>query len=253
MTPPAPIAPASIALDGVAVALGGRVALEGVAGVFAPGGLTAVVGPNGAGKTTLLRAIAGLHAPSAGRIDRGGMAPGAVALLPQAAALDRAFPICCLDAVALGAWRRVGPWRRVGGDALDRAAAALAAVDLRGLERRPVGALSAGQFQRVMFARLIVQDAPVLLLDEPFNAVDEATAEALLALVLGWHAEGRTVICVLHDLALVRAHFPRALLLARRPIAWGPTAEALRPDALDRARLAAWGPPPPAGPLRRVA
>lgn len=250
MTVPGPTAPASICLDGVSVCLGGRVALEDVTGTFAPGGLTAVVGPNGAGKTTLLRAVAGLHAPSAGRIERGGMRPGAIALLPQAAALDRGFPISCLDAVALGAWRRAGPWRRIGAEALGRAEAALAAVDLRGMQRRPVGALSAGQFQRVLFARLIVQDAPVLLLDEPFNAVDEGTAEALLALVLGWHAEGRTVVCVLHDLALVRARFPRALLLARRPIAWGPTAEALRPDALERARLAAWGAP---GPLRRVA
>lgn len=250
MTVPGVTTPAPLLLDGVGVALGGHVALEGVTGSFAPGSLTAVVGPNGAGKTTLLRAVAGLHAPSAGRIERGGMRPGAIALLPQAAALDRAFPISCLDAVALGAWRRAGPWRRIGAEALGRAEAALAAVGLRGMERRPVGALSAGQFQRVLFARLIVQDAPVLLLDEPFNAVDEGTAETLLALVLGWHAEGRTVVCVLHDLALVRARFPRALLLARRPIAWAPTAEALCPDALERARLAAWSPP---GPLRRVA
>ena len=249
MTAPGVTPPAPVALDGVAVRLGGRVALEDVTGTFAPGSLTAVVGPNGAGKSTLLRAIAGLHAPSAGRVHRGGMDPGAIALLPQAAALDRAFPISCLDAVALGAWRRAGPWRRIGGETLARAEAALAAVGLRGAQRRPVGALSAGQFQRVLFARLIVQDAPVLLLDEPFNAVDEATAETLLGLVLGWHAEGRTVVCVLHDLPLVRAHFPRALLLARRPVAWGPTAEALRPDALERARLAPWD----AGPLRRVA
>ena len=115
----------------------------------------------------------------------------------------------------------------------------LAAVGLAGCERRVISDLSAGQFQRVLFARLLLQDAPVILLDEPFNAVDERTTADLLALLHRWHREGRTVVAVLHDLAMVRAHFPRTLLLAREPIAWGATAEVLLPAHLQRARLQA--------------
>ena len=214
-------------------------AVHHLSGRFAPGSLTAVVGPNGAGKTTLLRALAGLHPAHDGRIDRGGLAPAGIALLPQAGTLDRGFPVSCRDVVALGAWGRVGAFRRLPADAEAGADAALREVGLAGFERRLVGTLSAGQFQRVLFARLIVQDAPVLLLDEPFNAVDARTAADLMALVRGWHLQGRTVIAVLHDLDLVLREFPETLLLAREPIAWGPTARALSAEHRLRARLAA--------------
>jgi zinc/manganese transport system ATP-binding protein len=210
-------------------------AIHHVSGHFAPGSVTAIVGPNGAGKSTLLRALAGLHPVASGRIE--GLAE--VALLPQGATLDRSFPIGCLDAVALGAWRECGPFRAIGAAGLRRAAEALAAVGLAGFERRPVGSLSAGQFQRLLFARLIMQDAPVLLLDEPFNAIDARTEADLLALVEAWHREGRTVILVSHDLDMVRAFCPETVLLARQVLAWGPTERVLQPGALRRARLQA--------------
>ncbi len=214
-------------------------ALDGINGRFAPGSLTAIVGPNGAGKTTLLRAIAGLHPLAGGRIARGGLGPGEIGLLPQASTLDRQFPIDCLSVVALGAWRRAGPFASLRGAETDRAAAALARVGLAGLERRAVGSLSTGQFQRVLFARLILQDTMVLLLDEPTAAVDARTEAVLLNIIAGWHAEGRTVVAVLHDLHLVQAHFPQTLLLARRAIAWGPTAMSLSATNRGRARLQA--------------
>ncbi|MBW8268053.1 metal ABC transporter ATP-binding protein [Caldovatus aquaticus] len=223
-----------IRLCDVTVCHGRRPAVHHLSGRFAPGSLTALVGPNGAGKTTLLRAIAGLHRPEEGRIER--PAGARVALLPQQAALDRQFPIACLDVVMLGLWSAVGPFRRVPRALRDRAAEALAAVGLAGFAARPVGSLSAGQFQRVLFARLLVEDAPVILLDEPFNAVDARTAADLLRVVKRWHGEGRTVVAVLHDLDLVRREFPETLLLAREPIAWGPTAEALSAANRLRAR-----------------
>ena len=217
-------------LHDLTVQHGRHPAVHHVSGQFAPGSLTAVTGPNGAGKTTLLRAIAGLHPVGGGRIEGAGQ----VALLPQGAALDRSFPLGCLEVVALGQVAERGVFRPIGPD---RAHAALEAVGLAGFERRPVGTLSAGQFQRVLFARLMVQDAPVLLLDEPFNAVDARTEADLLAIVHGWQAAGRTVIAVLHDLELVRARFPQTLLLARHVVAWGPTDQVLTPEALTRARL----------------
>jgi zinc/manganese transport system ATP-binding protein len=228
-------------------------AVHHLSGVFAPGSLTAVVGPNGAGKTTLLRALAGLHPAHDGRIDRGGLAPHRIALLPQAGTLDRSFPVSCRDVVALGAWARMGAFRRLPADAAACAAAALAEVGLAGFERRLVGTLSAGQFQRVLFARIAVQDAPVLLLDEPFNAVDARTAAELMALMRHWHRQGRTVIAVLHDLELVAREFPETLLLARAPVAWGPTARALSPEHRARARLAAEAWPEESVPCRDAA
>ncbi len=214
-------------------------AVHHLSGRFAPGSLTAIVGPNGAGKTTLLRALAGLHPVHDGRIDRGGLAPDRIALLAQVGTLDRSFPVSCRDVVALGAWARMGAFRRLPADAAARTDAALQEVGLAGFERRLIGTLSAGQFQRVLFARLAVQDAPVLLLDEPFNAVDARTAAELMALVRLWHQQGRTVIAVTHDLDLVVREFPETLLLARAPVAWGPTARALSAEHRLRARLAA--------------
>jgi zinc/manganese transport system ATP-binding protein len=233
-----------IRLEGVTLCHRGVVAVQDVSGCFASGSLTAVVGPNGAGKTTLLRAIAGLHRPHAGTIT---VENGPVALLAQASALDRSFPVTCAEIVALGHLARAGALRALGPAERAATEAALAAVGMAAFARRPVGALSQGQFQRVLFARLIVQDAPIILLDEPFNAVDEATEADLLAIVRGWHAQGRTVIAVSHDLELVRATFPETLLLARVVLAWGPTAAALAPANRQRARLsrAEWDEPPP--------
>jgi zinc/manganese transport system ATP-binding protein len=228
-----------IDVSGLAVAYDRACALSGVDGAFAAGSMTAVVGPNGAGKSTLVKAIAGVLRPAAGRVLRRDFAAREMAYLPQAAEIDRAFPITVADTVLLGAWRVTGAFGRVARPLAAEAARALAAVGLDGLGARPIGALSAGQFQRVLFARLLLQDAPVVVLDEPFTAIDARTTRDLLALVRRWHGEGRTVIAVLHDLEQVRAHFPQTLLLAREPVAWGATQEVLTPANLDRARLRA--------------
>ena len=231
-------APPPITLADLTICHGRRPAVHHLSGCFAPGSLTAVVGPNGAGKTTLLRALAGLHPPQSGRVEVPRPGQG-IALLPQASALDRHFPLSCLDVVMLGLWPSSGAFRAI--PAADRAKAreALAAVGLAGFEGRPVGSLSTGQFQRLLFARLLLQDAPVILLDEPFNAVDARTAADLLALVRRWHGEGRTVIAVLHDLDLVRQEFPATLLLARDCLGWGPTPEVLTTANRLRARMMA--------------
>lgn len=233
------VTPPPIRLAGLSCRFGARKAVEGLTGVFAPGSLTAVVGPNGAGKTTLLRSLAGLHRGFAGRIDLGGLAPRDVALLPQASVLDRSFPVTCGEVVALGGWGAIGPFGAAPPGLAARVEAALIEVGLAGFAARSIGALSAGQFQRVLFARLIIQDAPVLLLDEPTAAVDARTEADLVTLIRRWHTERRTVITVLHDLDLVRALCPQALLLAGEAVAWGATAEVLTAENRLRARLLA--------------
>jgi zinc/manganese transport system ATP-binding protein len=214
-------------------------AVHHISGGFAAGSLTAVVGPNGAGKSTLLKALAGLKTPLSGRIDRAGVDRRDLAYLPQQAEIDRSFPISVGDCVAMGHWHRVGPFGRIGKAMREEAERALDAVGLGGFGRRPVGSLSAGQFQRVLFARMLLQDARVILLDEPFAALDARTTADLLDVVARWHGERRTVVAVLHDLDQVRAHFPQTLLLARDPVAWGPTADVLTDAHLARARAMA--------------
>ncbi|WP_244492537.1 metal ABC transporter ATP-binding protein [Aureimonas sp. AU22] len=210
-----------------------RPAVTGVTGRFAPGSMTAVVGPNGAGKSTLLKGIMGSVRPSGGKIRIDGIRHRDIGYLPQAGDLDRSFPISVLDLVSLGLWRRTGPFGRIGRALGTQVDAALAAVGLEGLGDRLVGTLSGGQLQRALFARLLLQDARLLLLDEPFTAIDARTTRELMDLVKRWNGEGRTVIAVLHDMELVREYFPDTLLLARETVAWSGT-----PDALSRLNLA---------------
>ncbi len=230
-----------IDIEDLTVAYDRRPAVHHLSGSFAQGSLTAIVGPNGAGKSTLLKSIVGLLPASQGRIVLGGLARGDLAYLPQQAEIDRSFPIDVADTAALGLWNEIGLWSAITGERRRRVGEALARVGLDGFAHHPIGNLSAGQFQRVLFARLIVQDARVILLDEPFAAIDERTTADLLAIVQRWHEEGRTVIAVLHDIEEVRAHFPYTLLLAREKVAWGPTGEALTEETLARARALAQG------------
>jgi zinc/manganese transport system ATP-binding protein len=113
---------------------------------------------------------------------------------------------------------------------------AIAPVGLTGFEQRPIGTLSGGQMQRMLFARVLLQDARVIVLDEPFNAIDVKTVGDLLGLVRRWHGENRTVMAALHDIQLVEQHFPQTLLLAREPVAWGDTAQVLSAENLRKAR-----------------
>ncbi|MFD2184759.1 metal ABC transporter ATP-binding protein [Rhodoplanes azumiensis] len=211
-------------------------AIHHLDGTVERGALLAVVGPNGAGKSTLFKGIVGLLRPLSGKVDLCGLDRRDVAYLPQVADIDRTFPISVYDLVAMGLWRTTGLFAGIGASARHHIHHALEAVGLTGFERRPIGNLSGGQLQRVLFARLLLQDARLIVLDEPFNAIDAKTAADLFGLVRRWHGEGRTILAALHDLEMVRTSFPEVLLLAREKVAWGPAADVLTPANLTKAR-----------------
>jgi zinc/manganese transport system ATP-binding protein len=211
-------------------------AVHHITGEVAKGELLAIIGPNGAGKSTLLKGIVGELKPLGGSLKLDAFKKSDIAYLPQQIEIDRSFPISVFDCVAMGLWREIGVWRGVDGSRKTHVARALATVGLQDLGDRPVGALSGGQFQRVLFARLLLQDAGIILLDEPFRAVDTKTVADLIALILRWHGEGRTVLAALHDIAQVRVHFPTTLLLAREVVAWGETRKVLTPANLAKSR-----------------
>jgi zinc/manganese transport system ATP-binding protein len=211
-------------------------AVHHITGEVARGALLALVGPNGAGKSTLLKGIVGELKPLGGSFDLDGLTKRDIAYLPQVTEIDRSFPISVFDCVSMGLWRDIGAWRGLGVPGRDAVIHALETVGLVDLADRSVGALSGGQFQRVLFARLLLQDASLILLDEPFRAVDTKTIDHLIALIERWHGEGRTILAALHDMEQVRAHFPTTLLLAREVLAWGDTHDVLTPANLARSR-----------------
>ncbi len=207
-------------------------AVHHLKGEVSSGALVAVIGPNGAGKSTLLRGIVGILKPLSGAIHLGGLDARDIAYLPQTADIDRSFPISVFDFISTGLWRATGLFGGISRAAREKIRHAIASVGLNGFENRPIGTLSGGQMQRVLFARVLLQDARLIVLDEPFNAIDSKTTADLLALVKRWHGEGRTVLAALHDMEMVRGHFTETLLLARGPVAWGPTAEVLTAENL---------------------
>lgn len=224
-----------ITLDNLTVSYQRHPAVHHLSGRFAAGVATAIFGPNGAGKSTLLKTIMGAISPDSGKVDLHGLGRRDMAYLPQQSEIDRSLPVSVIDLVSSGHWRQCGLFGKVGRQQDDASWNALVRVGLEDFALRPISALSSGQFQRVLFARILLQDARIILLDEPFNAVDARTTLDLLALVDHWQHEGRTVIAVLHDEQQVRSHFPQTLLLARERIGWGPTTDILTAANLQRA------------------
>lgn len=203
-----------------------------------PGIMLSIVGPNGAGKSTLLKAALGLIAPLSGRIDFFGKplaeSRPKIAYVPQRETVDWDFPIQVLEVVLMGRYRTLGAWRRWR--AADREAAmhALRLVGLDAFANRQIGELSGGQQQRLFLARALVQNPDLLLLDEPFSAIDLATEKSLVALLQDFTKKGKTVIAVHHDLPTVPQYFDWALLLNTRVIACGPVSEVFHPENLQK-------------------
>ena len=227
--------PAVVTFSDLTLGYGGHPPVHHSSGTVRKGPLTAVVGTNGSGKSTLIKGIGGILKPMTGRCTA---QPGLrMAYLPQQSEVDRSFPARVIDIVSLGLWPQRGLLGRHSSQDREAVLQALSAVGLVGFEKRLIDSLSGGQMQRALFARVLVQNADLILLDEPLNAVDARTVIDLVALLKRWQSEeGRTVLVVVHDLELVREHFPDALLLARRPVAWGDAREVLGSANLLKAR-----------------
>lgn len=193
----------------------------------AQGDVFAVVGHNGAGKSTLINTLLGTLPPIAGHINWASGQPDRIAYLGQQADFDHRFPIRVRDLVAMGSWVSLGFFGRVDRKQKARIDAALERTGINEIADMSLNELSAGQLQKALFARAIVQDAPLILLDEPFAAVDQTTEAELLSLIDEWAAEGRAVILVLHDLSAVLGHCTNALLMGGGRSLFGPPGETL--------------------------
>ncbi len=225
-----------IRLDNVAVKYRQHIALEQISGAFKKGSLTAVIGPNGGGKSTLLKAILGMEPLASGSISLSKDLDGTISYLPQQAEMDRSFPLTVQDVVASGHCQHQGFFKRFDKDLQSKVEAALAEVGMLECINRALDELSGGQFQRVLFARLVLQDADCILLDEPFTAIDTYTINDLIKVILKWHKAGKTLLIVNHDLDLVQDHFPTSMMVARRILQWGDTKDVVTLDNLRHAK-----------------
>ncbi len=231
--------PRAVAIRDLSVSYGGKPALLGIAVDVEAASMTAIIGPNGAGKSTLLKAALGIVPRLSGTVDMFDQ-PFAkvrqrVAYVPQRASVDWDFPARAEDVVMMGLSRELGLLGRIRQHHRDFVMHCLERVGMAGFADRQIGQLSGGQQQRVFLARALAQKADLYLLDEPFAGVDAATERAIIGVLKALRDEGRTVVCVHHDLSTVPVYFSHVLVINMRLIAQGPVDEAFTPAILQRA------------------
>jgi manganese/iron transport system ATP-binding protein len=219
-------------VENLTVSYNGRPALDEISFSVLPGEHVAIVGPNGAGKSTLFKAMVGLLRIQGGRVTTHGLQIG---YLTQRSAVDWSFPVTVHDAVMMGRIGKMGwlRWQRPS----DRQAVhrALEQVGLQPLANRQIGELSGGQQQRIFIARALAQEAAILLMDEPFSAVDAPSQEAILEILADLRRQGVTVLVSTHDLNLAVERFDRLALLNRRLVTYGPARQSITPATLAAA------------------
>jgi len=217
-----------IEAQGLAAGYEGRAVIEDVSFSLRGGEAIALLGPNGGGKTTLLRALLGELPPLAGDL----YLAERCATVPQTERSQLDYPVSALDVAAMGSLGRLPWWRRPGRRERAAATTALERVGLADLAGKTYGKLSGGQRQRVLIARSLVQDARVLLLDEPFGGLDRASSARLDELLGQLRAEGRGLVVATHDLEQAR-RWDAVLCLNRRQIAFGPPGDVLDLPVLE--------------------
>lgn len=191
-------------------------------GTLARGSMTAIVGANGCGKSTLLKTLAGFLPPVSGVLRWQGARP-TIGWLAQRHALEAQFPLTVQEVVSMGCWPRISLFAGLNRDARKRVAQGLERVGLAEMAGETIDTLSGGQFQRMLFARIWVQNAPLVMLDEPFTGIDEATSQLLMEQMVDMRRAGQTLLAVLHDSARVTRYFPQTLRLDEKRAQWGAT------------------------------
>lgn len=230
----------NINVENLTVSYQSRPAVHHVDMTFPAGCMYAIFGPNGAGKSTLLKAIMGLLPCNTGAVHWQNLQRRDIAYLPQQSDVDRSQPMSVFELAAMGLWYEIGFFGGINAAQRERVQAALKRVEMGDFANRAIGELSNGQFQRVLLARMLVQNAQFLLLDEPFNAVDAKTTFALLEVLRQENQNGKAIIAVLHDYEQVRAYFPHTLLIAREKVACGNTEDVLCDELLLKANALAY-------------
>lgn len=217
-----------LSVRGMTVSYGEKPAIFSVDMTVPAASMVAIIGPNGAGKSTLLKATLDITPRLSGSVSIFGQPlakmRAAIAYVPQRASVDWDFPTRVIDVVMMGLYRELGLLRLVRPKHLEKAANCLERVGMADFADRQIGQLSGGQQQRVFLARALAQEADLYLLDEPFAGVDAATEKAIIDVLKSLKAEGRSVVCVHHDLATVADYFDDVLLINLRKIAEGPVA-----------------------------
>jgi ABC-type Mn2+/Zn2+ transport system ATPase subunit len=217
-----------VRVEGLAATYGGPLVLDGVSFELCAGQRIGVLGPNGGGKSTLFRVLLGELTSTTGTV----AVAGRCGTVPQTERSRLDYPVSALDVALMGALSRVPWWRPIGRHERAVALDALEQVGLRAQADAQFGELSGGQRQRVLVARALVQDARVLLLDEPFTGVDQPSAERLELLLEQLAAQGRGVLIATHDVDQVRA-WDRVLCLNRHQVAFGRPADVLTKHVLE--------------------
>lgn len=198
--------------------------------------ITGIIGPNGAGKSTLLKAILGLI-QSSGEILIDGEPTKKVlqkiAYVEQKSHIDFTFPITIRECVALGRTVKKKPLQRLTKEDWEKVDAAIEEVGLTDLASRQIGALSGGQFQRVLLARCMVQEAQYIFLDEPFVGIDMLSEKVIMTILRKWKEEGKTILMVNHDLSKVKEYFDHVILVKYAIVASGKTEDVFIKKYLD--------------------
>ena len=198
--------------------------------------ITGIIGPNGAGKSTLLKAILGLI-QSSGEILIDGEPTKKVlqkiAYVEQKSHIDFTFPITIRECVALGRTVKKKPLQRLTKEDWEKVDAAIEEVGLTDLASRQIGALSGGQFQRVLLARCMVQEAQYIFLDEPFVGIDMLSEKVIMTILRKWKEEGKTILMVNHDLSKVKEYFDKVILVKHSIVASGKTEDVFIKKYLD--------------------
>lgn len=206
--------------------------VENISFSLSAGEICAVIGHNGAGKSTLVRTLLGLQAPLSGSMEWQHGIKNEAAYLGQNLHFDSQFPLRVKDVVAMGSWKDLGFWASIDNEKADRIDHALNRTGLMPIADRPLYECSSGQLQRCFFARAIVQNSPLILLDEPFSTIDQTTQAKLVEIIKDWRDEGRALMIVLHDLSAVIGISDTCLLLGNGGALFGPTREIVTTENL---------------------